>query len=140
MTIELLDKLILLAHGRNHLTPEDKDKLLEQEFIKLTDRGWMITNKGKIHVKEQSKYKWNMKRTNDYDNYLKEVPTAALNALVLSLVNTNLIARVSKKAIRALGYKLLRPDLFNQLGKELIIKLHEQSSRSIEYFKTKSNS
>ena len=123
-------------------TIEDKQYLLNEDYIHLTSEGYLLTQKGLDFVSRDPETKVIVKypmtktgRVGSYNKVLRSMSEEAANALMCSMITTGFMEKVNTSNTRVFVQHLLDNNNHRKWGNELVSKYHDTLSKSLDYFK-----
>lgn len=122
-------------------TVEDKQYLIEEDYIDLTDAGYILTRKGLDFISKDPdakvivKYPLTKKgRVGDYNKVIQSMSNSAANALLCAMVNNNFMQKIDTSNTRVFMQYMLDNKNHYKWGKDLIGKMHNELSQSVSFF------
>lgn len=125
-------------------TIQDKQHLISEDYIELTNLGYKLTEKGIEFISKVQEVKMVIKypltksgRVGSYNKVLNTLSIKAANALMCAIVNSDFINKVDVSNIRVFIQHLIDNKNYHKWGEILIEKVHSELTQSKNFFSEK---
>jgi ABC-type tungstate transport system permease subunit len=122
-------------------TVDDKRYLISEDYIELTEEGYMLTEKGLELLSKTPDAKVIVRypltksgRVGDYNKVIESMSESAANALICAMVNSKFMKKIDTSNTRVFIQSLIDDKNYYKWGKDLIAKLHVELGNSLSFF------
>jgi hypothetical protein len=122
-------------------TIEDKRHLISEDYIELTDEGYVLTDKGLELLSKTPDAKVIVRypltksgRVGDYNKVMSSMSDSAANALVCAMINSKFMKKIDTSNTRVFIQSLIDDKNYHKWGEDLIAKLHKELGNSLSFF------